>query len=407
MSKIINAIEIGSTAVKLVVGYVLEQEVVVLHAVKKNLPDKIINNNVVNDADVVCKAIKDAILDAENTLKVDINEVSLVLPSRGLEVFENTGSTNVVSLNKTIADVDIRNVMTILLRDNYSEENEVIDVIPITYMLDQERIFSNPPINENSGSLKLKAFIHTIPRYIKETYIALVEKVGLKVSNVLVGPYGVAQLFMSYKNLPNKYFLVNVGGKETTITVISGGKPYQSSIIDVGGENLTQEMMYRMGISYSVADELKCLYGLDVNKCDFKPVICRSEQDKNAEFRVDDVRIISEEFINNLLRDINRALKTIINGNAELEQWPLVFVGGGTQLLGFSEFVISKYDSRSVLFPQIKSLGARNQCFLETLGALKVSTSIRVSEIKEEQKAPVLSREKHKVQKYSETDDNL
>ena len=205
MAKIINALEIGSTEIKLVVGYECEHEIVVLHAIAKPLSLNCIKNNIVNDSDEVCSVIKEVILDAENTLKNDINEVTLVLPARGLEVFKNSATTNIVSPNKLIAEVDIRNVMTMLSRDTYNEENVVIDTIPINYTLDQERIFSNPPINETSGSIKLNAFIHTIPTYIKETYIGLVDKVGLKISNILVAPYGVAQLFTTYKNVSNKY----------------------------------------------------------------------------------------------------------------------------------------------------------------------------------------------------------
>ena len=49
MTKIINALEIGSTAIKLVVGYECEHEIVVLHAVKKDLSVTNIKNNVIND----------------------------------------------------------------------------------------------------------------------------------------------------------------------------------------------------------------------------------------------------------------------------------------------------------------------------------------------------------------------
>lgn len=410
MAKIINALEIGSTEIKLVVGYECEHEIVVLHAIAKPLSLNCIKNNIVNDSDEVCSVIKEVILDAENNLKNDINEVTLVLPARGLEVFKNSATTNVVSPNKLIAEVDIRNVMTMLSRDTYNEENAVIDTIPINYTLDQERIFSNPPINETSGSIKLNAFIHTIPTYIKETYIGLVDKVGLKISNILVAPYGVAQLFTTYKNVSNKYFLVNVGGKTTTITIISDGKPYQSSYIDMGGENLTQELCYRMGISYSIANELKLKYGLDNFKYNFKPSICHSEQDKNVEFTVNDLRLVTEEYLNTLFKDINRAIKTLMDGDVELEQWPLVFVGGGTQLIGFKEFVSDKYNSRSVIFPSVKSLGARNQIFINCLGAIKTSCGLFefIGDEKEEiPQVQPLTREKHKTQKYSETDDSL
>lgn len=410
MARVVNALEISSTAIKLVVGYECEQELIVIHASKKNLDENIIVDNVINDADVVCKTIKELITETEATLNTTINDVSLVLPSRGLDIFKNVGSTNVVSLNKTIAEIDIRNAMTMLLRFEYGDANneiEVIDVIPITYKLDQERSFSNPPLNETSASLELTAFIHTMPRYIKETYEGLVERVGIKVSNILVGSYGISQLLTTYRNMPKKYILIDVGGKTTIATIISGGKPYKSIYFDKGGENLTQELMYRLGITYKNADELKCKYGMDNFVCEYAPIVCHSEQNPEVKFTIKDLRLIIEDFLVNYVKDINRALKTMVGDSAELEQWPLVFVGGGTALIGFKEFVESKFASRNVIFPTIKSLGARNPSFIAALGALKINSSVRINEVKEEQKPMSLTRDKHKTQKYSEVEDNL
>ena len=58
----------------------------------------------------------------------------------------------------------------------------------------------------------------------------------------------------------------------------------------------------------------------------------------------------------------------------------------------------------------LKSLGARNQVFVDNLGAIKTSSNTFDFNSEEKEEAPqvqTLTREKHKPQKYSETDDNL
>ena len=246
---LVCAYGIDSSAVKLVVGYEYEKEVIVLFSGKKDLAQNVILNDKVNDSDAICMAIKDLLLEAENSLKMDITSVTLVLPANGLEVFENVASTSVVSTSTKIADVDIRNVINMLLRDNYSEDNEVVDIIPITYSLDKDRVFSNPPLGEESTTLTLKAFVHTVPRYIKNVYMSLIEKVGLKVNNLVVAPYGIGQLFLTYKDVPNKYFLVNLGANNTSVVSMSNGKPYRVCFVNYGSDSITKVLANRLGIS--------------------------------------------------------------------------------------------------------------------------------------------------------------
>ncbi len=408
MMNLVCAYGIDSSAVKLVVGYEYEKEVIVLFSGKKDLAQNVILNDKVNDSDAICMAIKDLLLEAENSLKMDITSVTLVLPANGLEVFENVASTSVVSTSTKIADVDIRNVINMLLRDNYSEDNEVVDIIPITYSLDKDRVFSNPPLGEESTTLTLKAFVHTVPRYIKNVYMSLIEKVGLKVNNLVVAPYGIGQLFLTYKDVPNKYFLVNLGANNTSVVSMSNGKPYRVCFVNYGSDSITKVLANRLGISYEKAEELKRTYGLEKTTHTYLPNVVKSELSEDIKFTAKEIAVIISDELERLMKDIIRALKTMSSESPELEQWPVVFVGGGRNIIGFKDFVKEKIQMRKCILPSIKSIGARNMIYIDELGAIKIVSNVTFKEDKHEEGSHhVLTREKEVKTKYSETKDSL
>lgn len=408
MMNLVCAYGIDSSAVKLVVGYEYEKEVIVLFSGKKDLAQNVILNDKVNDSDAICMAIKDLLLEAENSLKMDITSVTLVLPANGLEVFENVASTSVVSTSTKIADVDIRNVINMLLRDNYSEDNEVVDIIPITYSLDKDRVFSNPPLGEESTTLTLKAFVHTVPRYIKNVYMSLIEKVGLKVNNLVVAPYGIGQLFLTYKDVPNKYFLVNLGANNTSVVSMSNGKPYRVCFVNYGSDSITKVLANRLGISYEKAEELKRTYGLEKTTHTYLPNVVKSELSEDIKFTAKEIAVIVSDELERLMKDIIRALKTMSSESPELEQWPVVFVGGGRNIIGFKDFVKEKIQMRKCILPSIKSIGARNMIYIDELGAIKIVSNVTFKEDKHEEGSHhVLTREKEVKTKYSETKDSL
>lgn len=407
MNNIITAIEIGSSCVKLVVGYKFEKEVIVQFASTSPLNSHAVIDGKINDEDEVSKAAKELLLNAQNTLKCDIKEVVLVLPAIGLEVFGNIRMTPVLSTNNKISDTDIRNVVAIIYKDKYPTSNEVIDVLPIVYILDNGSEYSNPPIGEESSMLNLKANVHTIPQEIVESYKRVIEKTGVKVKTLVSAPYAVGQLLSPYKEIPDEYFLVNIGDKYTTVTMISNGEPFKSFNFFMGGDTITNAIQTRMGISNQTAEKLKKTYGLDECKYEFLPTIATSENTPNVKFSAKDLRLIILDELDHLSKDIIRALKTL-SDDETFEHLPVVFVGGGSTLIGIKNYMKEKIDGREVIFPVIRSIGARNMTYVDTLGGIKVTSNIVVNNLVPEEKKPqVLTREAPKKIKYSETDDNL
>ena len=405
MNDIVTVIEIGTSAVKLVVGYKFEREVIVQFAAAKKLSANAVIDSTIHDEDEVSKSVRELLLEAQNTLKSDLKEATLVLPAIGLEVFGNVRMTPVLSTNNKISETDIRNVIATIFKDKYPTTNEVIDVLPIVYVLDNNREYSNPPIGEESTMLNLRANVHTIPSDIVKSYRMAVERAGIRVKSLVAAPYGIAQMLTSYKEITEEYFLVNIGAKTTTVTTISNGEPFKSFHIYMGGDTITHTIEKRLGMSYEKAEELKKTYGLDPLKYDFVTHIATSDNNPSIKFTVKDLNPIIEEALGHISNDIVRALK-ILSDDESFEKLPVVFVGGGSRLIGLKEYIQKVITTRDVIFPMIKSIGARNMTFIDVLGGIKVTSNVVVEDTSRDV-PPVLTRDIPKKPKYSETNDDL
>lgn len=409
MSNKINvALELSSSAIKIVVGYKLDDQVIVLYANKHLLPLNAIVGEEIKDSDLVVSTITEAIKEAQKNLKSDIKDVILVLPPIGFEVFENTQSTNVVSSSGVIAEVDIRNVMSMLRKDRYDHNNKIVDIIPQNYYLDQNRIFANSPLGETSTTLQMNALIHTISPRVIFDFTQAVKKVGLNITKYVMAPYGVGDLLAKRKDLPNQYLLVDYGEEYTTVATINNGMPYGAIFSPNGAERLTSCIANGLNVSLEDAKYLKETYGLDQRVSTFHPIIATStnELGQKIEYTIEDLNNIVEGYLLDYTCDLRRMFKTILREENNEIRFPLVFVGGGTRLNGFKEYMTIQKLNDDLYFPELKNLGARDITYINCLGALKVGATIVFDEEKDTTKVSPLTREKKK-QKYSETEDHL
>jgi len=154
MEKPVAVVEFGSKKIKLVVGFEIDGQPYVLYA--STIPyGNNIDFNEAYTSDVTTQLVGDFRNFSDNSvkLKLSINEVLLSIPPFGLEIYDNQQITTVISDENKIANIDIRNIYALIRNGASSLQNELINIIPDSFVLDQGRSFSNPPIGEVSSTL--------------------------------------------------------------------------------------------------------------------------------------------------------------------------------------------------------------------------------------------------------------
>ena len=203
MDKPVAAVEFGSKKMKLVVGYELDGQVYVLYALTKPY-GHIVEGGAFTDLSKVTQCVKELkeFSDPSAKLKLSISEALLALPPYGLEVFHLKQITTVIGEESKISNLDIRNIYTLFRNSANTLSNELVDIIPESFELDQGRSFVNPPLGQVSGTLTMDANVHTLPKRVLYDYQNALNSGDMNVKRVVVAPSGTVQLIASYPDMP-------------------------------------------------------------------------------------------------------------------------------------------------------------------------------------------------------------
>lgn len=376
MATPISALEISSNAVKLVVGYKLNNRPTILYAGTYFVNVDILDNET-DDFSEIEKGIKHLIAEAEGTLNIKIDSVILGIPSIDLAVYSDSPVTPIFDEGGKIANRDIKSIFTMIRKNCETNmvnlrDKKVINIVPDSYVLDDGRTFKKSPINEVTTSLKINCVVYLLPLEIYERVTSVVTSSGLNITKSFVSEYSLMSLLQETMSLPSTYFLIDFGAKVTTISFINQDKLYFTSFLGVGSNDLTKLISARLGISFEDAKALKEYYGYDLRKNRFvKPFVLPSGEQK--EIYQNDLNEVIKEFFKTYKSSLNEAItamKVRYNINTTNNTYPRYFIGGGVHLNGFKT-LISEGDS--LINPEvikINIMGARHGSYSTCLGLI-------------------------------------
>ena len=382
MENYISAIEISDTEVRLAVGYVTENKVNLIHVSQRPIIGLVSHGEIV-DFQTLSSIISSMreFKDETTKEKITINEATLVLPSNGLNVFQSSKTTNVVSPYSLIAQIDIENVISLVQKEAIPSGSEVVDIIPDCFVLEKGRSFVNPPINEKSNNITVKAKIHTLPARIVNDYKRLLELSRIKVRRMAVSSYAICELAKHSENMPQSFILADIGADITNVTLVGNGAPFETVSFLCGAADLINKAGEKFGLSYSDALDLISKYGLDERPLTYKPVIATTfvsgiETQHDPESLNS---IIKSFFLEEYFGKFDVAFDTLMKGYPDnVRNLPIVFAGGLTKMFGFDGLVKDKFKTNSSIhFLEPTCIGARDTTFSAIIGAIFASSKYK------------------------------
>lgn len=384
MEKYITTIEISDTQIRLIVGYVQNGKVNLIHVADRPI------NGLISHGEIVDFQTLSSILssmrefrDETTKEKITVTEATVVLPSFGLNVFQSSKTTNVVSPYSLIATIDIENVVSIVQKEQIPGGSEIIDIIPDSFILEMGRSFVNPPINEKSNSITIKAKIHTLPNRVVADYKRIFDAARIKIRRMCVSSYAMAELAKNKEEIPQSYILVDIGADISNITLVGNSSPFETVSFYSGASDLIKKIANHMNITFDEALELLQKYGLDERPLTYKPSIAKSmingmETDHDPET----LNFIIKEFFKEEYFDkFDAAYATLMKSYPEnVRNLPVVFTGGITNMLGFDGLVKEKFSSNASIHYLLPGcMGARDTRYNAVIGALYASSKYKGS----------------------------
>ena len=379
MDKPVAAIEFASKCLKIVVGYELEGKIYVLYAFTKPYGHAIEAGNIQDPSSIV-RSVSDVkrFSDPYARLTISFNDALLALPPYGLQVYQTSDVTTIVSDDGKITNLDIRNIYAIVKRNAAGHQfDELIDIIPERYILDQGRVFVNPPLGETSNTLTIDSKIHMLPKRIADTYQHALNDGGVATKRASVAPFAACELLGTYEGVPEDYLLVDIGSHMTTVSFVGSKSLYCSFFFEWGGDRITDRIIERFNINESEAEKIKRTYGLDRREMSFKAPVCTTDDGNGREIKhyTDELNVIIKQELDSFTKELNAAIDKIFEKyDPSMKNIPMILVGGGSLLNGLKEYLEPKVPSDYVKVVLPQSLGARNPTYLNCLGMILINS---------------------------------
>ncbi len=383
MKDSVVALEISHKYIKIVVGSVKDSAVVVKYAKKIPLSHPL-ENGVIKDQVSIVKELSKAnpISDEKYHFSQLVDNAVLVLPPYGLEIYETSQFTSVIAPEKIVGDIDIRNIYAIIRNKKLPVDNQLIDIIPDSFMLDNGNRYALPPIGKESSAITVHAKVHTLPKRINDEHTNCLVHSNISVKRRVVAPFAVSELLSTYGDIPSTYFLIDIGACSTTISLVDNHQLFATRSFSWGGDNITNNLISAFNISEKEAEDIKILYGLDKREMKFSyPIAKALTPEGEIEFHVKDLNDLIEKELNNFANMLGVAVEQLSNaykveGSNSI---PFIVIGGGSKLRGLKPYFENKFTTHETTFLKPKSVGAKDPSLFALLGSILVNKKYPVN----------------------------
>lgn len=367
-------IEITDTEIRMVVGFTKNNHPHISYMVTRPI-NGLISHGEINDFATLTSIVgsfKD-IKDENFRGKDVVNDVTVILPALGLNIFEAEKTTNVVSNDNVIENIDISNVLELVRKEPVSNGSEVIDIVPDQFLMDGGRISTVPPIGQKSNQLTVKAKIHTLPTRVVSDYKRVIESAHISVKKFCLSSYATCELAKYTEGIPENYILVDMGAEVGEISLIGNHSPFGTVAFEGGGASIVNTLAEKYGVLPEQGLDLLTNYGYSNRKLSFEPVICKTDL---AEITQKDLnKIIKDYFEEEYFPKFMAAFNSLMEDYREdVKRLPLVFTGGFSKMIGFDELAKEKFaNHESIHFLEPNIVGAHSAQYSVSVGGLMIA----------------------------------
>ena len=255
----IVGLDIGTTKIACFVGEKVENGKIIIRGYGKTESTGVKRGMVFNIEETV-NAIKRAVEQASEQSNVDIKTVNVGIAGHHIKSKQHRGVLMRNNPDVEITDEEIEKLRQDAFKLNMQPGEEIIDVIPQEYIVDDE-----VGIRQPKGMLgsKLEANFHIIIGQVAaaRNIITCIKQAGLEMEHMILEPIASAQAVLGDDEKEAGVALVDIGGGTTDIAIFYDNIIYHTAVIPFGGNVITEDIRQGCSIIKKHAEEIKVKFG--------------------------------------------------------------------------------------------------------------------------------------------------
>jgi len=257
---IIVGIDVGTTKTCAIAGKIkpidnqLEIEIIGIG----NVPSSGVKKGVVVNIQKTAESIKKAVEEVENTVGSEIKTVYVSITGERLNNFSSHGVIAVKE--REISQREIDRVIDAAKTVPIPFDREMLHVIPTGFAVDGQNGINNPR-GMTGTRLETDVQIITISATSVHNLLKSCHMSGLDVIDIVFEPLISAEAILSEEEKDIGVGVIDIGGGTTKIIIFNEGSMQYCNVLNVGGNNFTNDIAIGLRVPFSEAERLKKQYG--------------------------------------------------------------------------------------------------------------------------------------------------
>lgn len=326
-----------------------------------------IRNGIIVDVDAASSAISKCILKLQSIVNVDIKEVYVALSQQAFKLVFSDGAISVSKESSKIDENEVRRVIESAKLAQIPADEEIIDVLPYEYIVDEYDKIQNP-VGMCGSKLEVRAQLAMANTKTVNDIYKCINNAGFKVKGLVLSPIANAEAVIRNKKTCSA--IVDTGADKTEISIIDDGKLVYTAEVPLGGNIITNDVALCLKIPYEEAGKLKSKYAL-YDKVDRGNNI-RIKLENNSQHQIEVDLITLNQIIcariDELLEFIqNKLNESSFYGKAE----DVILVGSGLSNIKGIENAASKVMDKHVISAAFNNSEKYNSAYFTCIGVLK------------------------------------
>ena len=299
-------------------------------------PTSGLRRGVVVDVEETVSSITAALEEAERMSGIAIERATISIDGSQIRSMNSKGVIAVSRADREITKEELVRVERAATSVQLESNRQIIQVITNSYSVDGQSGIHDP-VGMNGIKLETETHIISGSTPAIKNLDNAVFRSGIQINNQLIVPIAAAKTVLTKKQMELGVAMVHFGSETTGLVIYREGKLVYSSILPIGSNNITKDLVYGLKTNIEIAEKVKIKYGeakrpnprdtkkIDLESLGGKGSFAKSDIDKIIYARCNEIFTIISKEISKV--DESRQLAAGI-----------VLTGGGSNLKGIVDF---------------------------------------------------------------------
>jgi len=258
-SKYVVGLDVGTTKTCAVICELNEKNELTVVGMG-SADSKGLRKGVVVNLDATVSAIKKAVEEAEKIAGTSIESVYVGLSGVHVKSFNSRGAVAITAHNREIGKEDIRRVVETAKAVSLPTDREIVHVLPQEFVVDGQDGIGDP-LGLLGTRLEVNCHIVTSSTTAAQNIVTAANRSGIIVADTVLQQLASAESTLSVDDKELGVALVDIGGGTTDLAVFAQGAIRHTSILPLGGDQVTNDIAVGLRTSIPEAEKIKRQYG--------------------------------------------------------------------------------------------------------------------------------------------------